>query len=53
MAFFASTIPFAIKAAKKDIPVCLLSPFILILRSTAQFFGVLNGTIRHWVVKNK
>jgi len=52
MAFFASTISFAVKAAKKDIPVCLLSPFILILRSTAQFFGVLNGTITHFIINN-
>lgn len=52
MAFFASTISFAIKAAKKDIIISLLSPVVLILRATAQFFGVLNGTIRHFIINN-
>jgi len=53
MAFFASTIAFAVKAAKKDITISLLSPVILTLRSSAQFFGVLNGTIRHFIISNK
>jgi len=53
MAFFVSTIPFAVKATKKDITISLLSPVILTLRSTAQFFGVLNGTIRHFIMSNQ
>jgi glycosyltransferase involved in cell wall biosynthesis len=53
MAFFVSTIPFTVKAAKKDIIISLLSPVILTLRSSAQFFGVLNGTIRHFIINSR
>jgi hypothetical protein len=44
--FFVSTVPFAAKAIKKDLPVGLLSPVLLLLRSGAQFFGVIGGIIR-------
>jgi GT2 family glycosyltransferase len=51
--FFVSTIPFVIRALKKDLTVGLLSPFLLMVRSVAQFFGVLNGTINHFILGKK
>jgi GT2 family glycosyltransferase len=44
-AFLASTLPFAIRAARKDLFVGVLSPAILALRSFAQFLGVFGGLI--------
>lgn len=43
--FIVSTIPFTLKAYKKDKLVGLISPYILIGRSVFQFFGVFNGSI--------
>ncbi|MHC4397704.1 MAG: glycosyltransferase family 2 protein, partial [Planctomycetota bacterium] len=44
--YFATTIPFTIKAIKKDIIVGLLSPFLLLARSLAQFWGILYGLLK-------
>ena len=44
-AFVLSTLPFAIRAAKKDPVVGLLSPAMLALRAFAQVFGVAWGLI--------
>jgi glycosyltransferase involved in cell wall biosynthesis len=44
-AFFLSTLPFVLRALRKDPPVGLLSPLILAARSCAQFFGVAAGTL--------
>jgi cellulose synthase/poly-beta-1,6-N-acetylglucosamine synthase-like glycosyltransferase len=52
IAFFISTIPFVMKAMKKDFAIALLSPFILVGRSISQFFGVFNGTIKHLIFKS-
>ena len=46
IAFSLSTIPFTLKAFKKDKVIGFLSPFILLGRSIFQFFGVVNGSIR-------
>jgi len=43
--FFLSTLPFAFRAAKKDLVVGLLSPLLLAARSCAQIMGVIAGTI--------
>ena len=44
-AFFCSTLPFAMRALVKDPLVGLISPALLALRSCAQFFGVIAGTL--------
>lgn len=44
--YFATTIPFTIKAIEKDIIVGLLSPFLLLARSLAQFWGILCGLVK-------
>lgn len=44
--FFASTIPFALRALKKDAIVALLSPLLLVGRSCAQTLGVLGGILK-------
>lgn len=51
--FFFSTLPFLIKTIKKDFLLGLLSPFFLMSRSVAQFFGVFNGVFHHFVLRNK
>ncbi len=45
IAFFASTLPFAVVAAGKDPLVGILSPGLLALRACAQFLGVAAGII--------
>ena len=50
-AFFLSTVPFTSKAFKKNKVVGFLSPFILAGRSIYQFFGVLNGSTRAFLLK--
>jgi GT2 family glycosyltransferase len=44
-AFLLSTIPFALRALKKDPVVGILSPVLLAARSCAQFLGVAAGSI--------
>ncbi len=44
-AFFLSTVPFALRALKKDPAVGILSPLLLAARSCAQFLGVAAGTL--------
>lgn len=44
--YFMTTIPFVIKAVKKDAAVGLLSPLLLFLRSGAQAFGLIGGILR-------
>lgn len=44
-AFFISVLPFAKRAAQKDLAVGLCSPFLLAARSAAQFIGVSAGVI--------
>lgn len=51
IAFLISTMPFVIKAIKKDFAIALLSPFILVGRSVSQFLGVFNGTMKHVIFK--
>lgn len=43
--YFIASVPFTVKAIKKDIVVGVLSPCFLFLRSAAQFFGVAGGVI--------
>jgi glycosyltransferase involved in cell wall biosynthesis len=43
--FFVSTLPFAFRALRKDSTVGLVSPMILVVRSCAQFFGIIAGLI--------
>lgn len=43
--FFLSTIPFTLRAVRKDTAVGILSPLLLAARSFAQFLGVTAGTI--------
>jgi len=50
--FFVSTIPFTLKAYKKAKVIGLLSPYILLVRSIFQFFGVFNGSINAFLQKN-
>jgi cellulose synthase/poly-beta-1,6-N-acetylglucosamine synthase-like glycosyltransferase len=42
-AFLVSTLPFSLRAVKKDIVVGLLSPAMLAARACAQFLGVAGG----------
>ncbi len=49
--FLLSTIPFVIRASKKDFSVGLFSPIFLFLRSAFQFLGVIGGII--YVFKHK
>jgi len=49
--FFLSAIPFTAKAFRKDKVVGLLSPLILAGRSIYQFFGVLNGSARAFLLE--
>jgi glycosyltransferase involved in cell wall biosynthesis len=44
--YCVSTLPFVIKASRKDIFVGLLSIFLLFLRSIAQFMGLMAGAHR-------
>jgi cellulose synthase/poly-beta-1,6-N-acetylglucosamine synthase-like glycosyltransferase len=44
-AFLISTLPFAVRATRKDPMVGLLSPAILAARACAQFLGVTGGLI--------
>lgn len=43
--FFLSTLPFALRAAKKDLAIALPSPLILTARACAQSLGVANGLL--------
>ncbi len=43
--FLVSTLPFAVRAASKDLIVGLLSPLLLALRACAQLLGVAAGTL--------
>ena len=52
IAFSLSTIPFTLKAFKKDKGIGLLSSYILLGRSVVQFFGVFNGSINAFLQKN-
>lgn len=45
-AFLASTIPFAIRVARADLAVGVLSPLLLAFRSFAQFLGVSAGAVQ-------
>lgn len=47
-AFFVSTLPFALRADRKDRKVALLSPALLALRASAQVLGVTAGLIYSW-----
>jgi cellulose synthase/poly-beta-1,6-N-acetylglucosamine synthase-like glycosyltransferase len=42
-AFLISTLPFSLRAMRKDVAVGILSPILLALRSGAQFFGAVAG----------
>ncbi len=44
-AFLVSTVPFALRALRKDLIVGLLSPVLLAARACAQFFGVAAGIL--------
>jgi GT2 family glycosyltransferase len=43
--FFITTLPLVVRSFHKDKKVALFSPFLLLCRSIAQFFGVLLGSI--------
>jgi hypothetical protein len=43
--FFISTLPFVLRAFRKDPTVALLAPFLLAARSIAQLLGIAGGTI--------
>ena len=43
--FLVSTLPFAVRAMRKDPLVAFLSPFLLAARASAQVLGVLGGLI--------
>ncbi len=43
--FVITTIPFVLRASRKDAAVGVLSPFFLAGRSVAQFLGVVGGTV--------
>ncbi len=49
--FLLSTVPFTFKAFKKDKVIGFLSPLILAGRSIYQFFGLLNGSVRAFLLK--
>jgi len=49
-AFLLSTVPFTLRAAKKDLLIGLLSPLLLAARACAQFLGVAAGMI--YVIRN-
>jgi cellulose synthase/poly-beta-1,6-N-acetylglucosamine synthase-like glycosyltransferase len=44
-AFLVSTLPFSLRAVKKDIVIGILSPPMLGLRACAQFLGVVGGFV--------
>jgi cellulose synthase/poly-beta-1,6-N-acetylglucosamine synthase-like glycosyltransferase len=44
--FLGSTLPFTLRAIRKDFTVGLLSPVLLAARSCAQFLGVSAGLVR-------
>ena len=44
IAFLITTLPFVLRALRKDVVVGVLSPFFLAGRSVAQFLGVVGGT---------
>jgi hypothetical protein len=46
--FLLSTVPFAARAARRDAVLGVLSPFLLAVRSLAQFMGVAAGCFRVW-----
>ena len=46
--FLLSTIPFALRAVRKDFNVALLSPLLLAARAGAQFLGATRGAIYAW-----
>ena len=43
--FFSTTTPFVRKAIKRDVAAGMLSPVFLLIRSFAQFWGVLRGLL--------
>ncbi len=43
--FFVSTLPFSLRAIRKDVVVGLLSPALLAARASAQFLGVVAGIV--------
>lgn len=47
-----TTVPFIKKAVYKDVVIGLLSPFFLILRSSAQFFGVSLGMLDNMLLRS-
>lgn len=47
-AFLISTLPFALRAVRKDLSVALLSPLLLAARAGAQFLGATRGAIYAW-----
>jgi glycosyltransferase involved in cell wall biosynthesis len=42
---YLTTIPFILKASRRDLTVGLLSPFFLLARSSSQFLGVAKGLV--------
>lgn len=44
--YLITTLPFTLKAIRKDIAVGLLSPLLLFLRSMAQLFGLTGGVVK-------
>ena len=46
--FLLSTLPFALRALRRDVTLGLLSPILLAMRACAQFLGVAGGAIYAW-----
>ena len=44
-AFFVSTVPFVVRALRKDVVVGVVSPLLLAARACAQFIGIAGGFI--------
>jgi len=49
--FLLSTIPFAVKAAKRDFIIGIISPLVLLGRSLFQFAGIAGGLIKAITLK--
>ncbi len=51
VAFFLSTIPFTMKAYRKDKTIGILSPILLTARSVAQSAGIINGALHKVIME--
>jgi cellulose synthase/poly-beta-1,6-N-acetylglucosamine synthase-like glycosyltransferase len=47
--YYLTAIPFIVKALKRDFAVGILSPAFLLVRSAAQFFGIIKGLLDNFI----